>query len=199
MAPIPDALWDMCKSSIGGLRLFLPIKITVVRSPASTAAQAWRKTRVKHCTVCEDRGYILLCMRFCVFSWQKPKDTQFEPHGCRRHYPGWYRRSEDLWCISMACTERFKGTSHDCCWSRKPINHFQKQGNIHIFQHNNKIPMNFLKLWRKTWFRVHRGNLGHRVKWDTELWTLISLSIDGDDLILLLEMDSSICCQQLRV
>ena len=41
--------------------------------------------------------------------------------------------------------------------------------------------------------KINPGNL------ESELWTLISLSIDGDDLILLLEMDSSICCQQLRV
>ena len=27
-----------------------------------------------------------------------------------------------------------KGTSHDFCWSRKPMNHFQKQGKIHIYQ-----------------------------------------------------------------
>ena len=27
-----------------------------------------------------------------------------------------------------------KGTGHDFWWLGKPINHFQKQGNIHIFQ-----------------------------------------------------------------
>ena len=29
---------------------------------------------------------------------------------------------------------KFKGTGHDFCWSGKPINNFQKQGNPHIFQ-----------------------------------------------------------------
>ena len=45
-----------------------------------------------------------------------------------------------------------KGTSHVFCRSGKPINHFQKQRNIHILQNNNKIPVNLLKLRRKTRF-----------------------------------------------
>ena len=37
-----------------------------------------------------------------------------------------------------------KGTGNDLCWSGKPINHFQKQGNIY-FKTNNKIPVNLQK------------------------------------------------------
>ena len=37
-------------------------------------------------------------------------------------------------CILRYLYSHLKGTGHDFCRSGKPINHFQKQANIHIFQ-----------------------------------------------------------------
>ena len=51
--------------------------------------------------------------------------TSNNQYQCWRSDLGW-----DTWVF-------FKGTDHDfchVCWSGKPIYHFQKQGNIHIFQ-----------------------------------------------------------------
>ena len=33
---------------------------------------------------------------------------------------------------ALEIENKLEGTSHDLCWSGKPIKHFQKQGNIHI-------------------------------------------------------------------
>ena len=45
-----------------------------------------------------------------------------------------------------------KGTGHDFCWSGKPVNYFQKQGNIHIFQNKYQNPHKFAEIMRKTGF-----------------------------------------------
>ena len=47
-----------------------------------------------------------------------------------------------------------KGTDHDFCWSRKPIYHLQKHGNIHIFQNKYQNPHKFAEIMKKTGFLV---------------------------------------------
>ena len=48
-------------------------------------------------------------------------------------YKGMFFIQVYLIIAAVACLH-VKGTDHDFCWSRKPIYHLQKQGNIHIFQ-----------------------------------------------------------------
>ena len=42
-----------------------------------------------------------------------------------------------------------KGTGHDFCWSGKPINHFQTQRNVHIFQNKDKNPHKVAEIMKK--------------------------------------------------
>ena len=48
------------------------------------------------------------------------------------------------------CPVKFKGTGHAFCWSGKPINHLQKQGNIHIFQNKLQNPHKFAEIMKKS-------------------------------------------------
>ena len=45
----------------------------------------------------------------------------------------------------------FKGTSHDFCWSGKPMHHLQKQRKIQ--KTNNKIPLKLMKIARENWWK----------------------------------------------
>ena len=51
--------------------------------------------------------------------------------------------------IFILSTRILKGTSHDFCWSDKPMNNFLKQGMIKT---SNKIPVKLMTLWRKLGF-----------------------------------------------
>ena len=43
-----------------------------------------------------------------------------------------------------------KGTGPDFCWSGKPINHLQKQGNIHVIQNKEQNPHKFAEIMKKS-------------------------------------------------
>ena len=77
---------------IGGLQVFPLIKITVAHVTCIfcglcvkiNTSKTWFKCR----TAREDRGRIFACV-----VGKNLKTPQFEPHGWRRHYTGWYTRS----------------------------------------------------------------------------------------------------------
>ena len=56
---------------------------------------------------------------FCVRGWQKIEAPQFAPHGWRRHYTGWYRRSVislvNLWPYHCIITYTVKCSFQDGC------------------------------------------------------------------------------------
>ena len=89
--------WSQHGAEFGGLRVFSIIEIFVVRQvrvlPACNAIWAWGQTIAKRCTAREDRERIWFCVHSCVCGLQKPVDPKIEPHGWRRHYTWWYRRS----------------------------------------------------------------------------------------------------------
>ena len=60
--------------------------------PAWNVVRVWRQTHLICCRTCQDRECI--CFAFvvaCVVC--KTRRPHIEPHGWRRHYTGWFRRS----------------------------------------------------------------------------------------------------------
>ena len=95
--------------NLGGLRVFLVIKIIMVRQvrklPVCTVVWAWKQSCVKSCPAREDRERICFVFAFAC-GQQNPEDPQIEPHGWRRHYTGRYRKYGNsgvyLWMLSSS-------------------------------------------------------------------------------------------------
>ena len=74
-----------------GLQVFHVIKMTMVRQVQCCLHVTWFEHEGKQAQNAAQRAKIVDAFVLCSFLYEDPK---FEPHGWRRHYTGWYRRSE---------------------------------------------------------------------------------------------------------